>query len=1325
MNENDYNDDNNLSDDIVIREPSNLNVENTIFADNESVIKKIQISIASKDDISSWSSGEVTKPETINYKTHKPEKDGLFDERIFGPIKDYKCSACGKKHKRSDAGKKCSACGKTTIESKMTRRRRMGHIKLAAPVTHIWFSKVNYSTIRQILDLKQEELDSVIYFRAPIVIDNGVKKGVKNSGYPQVKVGQIISLQRAAIDYRNILKTILKKEKNPEIQKKINEKIFELLNEANSKEAREQGIDFYEYNSFITRYSDIRIKFGAEAIKYLLENKNLKDELKRINKVIVNSKSKIGLSSLYRRVKTIESFLISKQNPGSMVFEILPIIPADLRPLIQLDGGRHSTVDLNELYRRVIIRNNRLKQWLEIGAPDLIVQNEKRMLQESVDALFDNTRKSVPVKSKDNRDLKSLAENLKGKQGRFRQNLLGKRVDYSGRSVIVVGPELKLHQVGLPKQMVVKLFEPFIVQKLVDEKITKSIKQAKKLIEIYDDRIWTYATRVIKDHPVLLNRAPTLHRLSIQAFEPIITSGKAIRLHPLVTPSFNADFDGDQMAVHVPLSKKAKEEAKELMLSSKNILGPKDGKLILSPSQDIILGMYYLTKIKKNNPGSRRIILDYDELSNSLFLKQIHIHSVVAMPITAFEKKFDSEIRKKKYLVSTVGRLLLNQVLPNDFPYVNEVDFKSLQKTNQSWLVDSAEKLIEIFEKAENELKPFRKNDISRLIEMVFKINPELISNVLDSVKKLGFKYSMISGASMALSDIIDITSRDEIISKGEKKVEFLWEMKNDGLISDDQRYQEVLQVWANVRDEIQEKLSNEISKHRDNPVWMMMDSGARGNISNFVQLAGMRGSMSKATHEYVALKKQGIVIRSTEEIPIKSSFKIGLNPFEYFLSTHGARKGLSDTATKTAESGYLTRRLVDAVQNIKLVEEDCLTNKGVVVKPIKDTRTNSDIEGLLDRIVGRFPVENIVHRGKTLVKADEMISEEQAQKIIDLGINSVEIRSILTCSSKKGLCQKCFGRDLTTNDVVNIGEAVGIISAQSIGEPGTQLTMRTFHTGGVAGVTDITQGFSRLMELVDANKSPKSMAIISKTDGIVKEIKSIKENKFGQTTQYIVVIKNKHDVYEYTVDSTQFLRIKEGDKVVPGQKITEGSIQLQELLEYAGTTSTQNYLIKEMQRLYRLQGITISDKYMEVIIRQMLSKFQIVDSGDSKLFISQIISIDELREINEDLIAKNKKPAFAKRIILGVKPLPLHSESFLAAASYQRTADSLVSAAIFKKIDNLEGIKENIIVGNKMPVGTGIKNPKGKYNIFKMEFDETNYSYEQPLKVEIKMNEE
>ncbi len=1280
---------------------------------DKNLIQKIQISISSSEQIEGWSSGEVTKPETINYKTHKPEKDGLFDERIFGPIKDYKCPLCGKKHKRSDAGKKCLGCGEAIIESKLVRRRKMGHIKLAAPVAHIWFSKVHYSAIKSILGLKQDELDSVLYFKTHIIYNDG--------GFSKfAKKGTIIPVQQAPSIYRKILMGIYKNTNDKEIERIIKVKINRLVEESTSEIGRNYGIDFYEYNNFIAKYSKIRIGTGAETIKILLEDLDLKAEKNLINREI---KKHPDNNILLRRHKVLESFVQSGQIPLNMIFEYIPIIPADLRPLIQLDGGRHSTVDVNELYRRVIIRNNRLKKWLQIGAPDLITQNEKRMLQESVDALFDNTRKKIPVNSKDNRPLKSLAENLKGKQGRFRQNLLGKRVDYSGRSVICVGPDLKLHQVGLPKQMVVKLFEPFIVNLLVEEGVTKSIKQAKKMIEVYDDKIWKYASRVIAGHPVLLNRAPTLHRLSVQAFEPIITSGKAIRLHPLVTPSFNADFDGDQMAVHVPLSRKAKLEARELMLATKNILGPKDGKLILSPGQDIILGLYFLTMYQKEVKGSKRMIKDLNELDKLIITQNIDTHALIAVPLIVFKDKFKQEIKAEyKYFITTVGRVLINRHLPKNFIYVNEIKNDGLKALPEHFLVKHASDLKDVFESASLNLAPWKKSTVSKIIETIYERNIDEIAITLDAIKELGFNYSMLSGASMSISDIIDIKNKDKIIKKGDKLVAELKKNANEGLLTDDQRYTKVLEVWSEVREQVKDELELELEKHPNNPVYMMMNSGARGNISNFVQLAGMRGSMSKATHEYAALKRHGIQVRSTEEIPIKSSFKSGLLPFEYFLSTHGARKGLSDTATKTSESGYLTRRLVDAVQDVTIVEEKCTSTKGIIFQDIVDTRTNAVIESLEDRIIGRVPMHDLKIGNRIIVRSGEFVTADQAKIVVENNIKKVEIRSPLTCSSHRGICKKCFGVDLTTGKEVNIGEAVGIISAQSIGEPGTQLTMRTFHTGGVAGVADITQGFARLMELVDANKNPKSSAIISKAAGKVLKISEFSHNKNGDIIDFKMTIKGKHETLEYIVDTKQVLRVKEGDHVIPGQKITEGSIKLQDLLEFAGALPTQMYIIKEVQKLYRLQGINISDKYIEVIVKQMLSKFQVINAGDSGLYSGQIVSKDKLFEINEELIKKGKRPAFANQVIIGVKPLPIQSESFLAAASYQRTAESLVTAAIEKKIDSLYGIKENLIVGNRIPVGTGVLHPTGKYDLFDEAFlvEEEYYNRQEAIDIEL-----
>ncbi len=1256
-------------------------------------IKKVQLKIASAEKILEWSKGEVTKPETINYKTHVPEKGGLFDEMIFGPVKGYKCAYCGKIHKRADTGKLCPSCGKAKIEFKLVRRRHMGHIALGAPVTHIWFSKVDYSAIKSILGLKQDELDSIIYFRSHIIYADG--------GFKDIKERQIIPVQTAPSVYRKILTTLLKNTIKKAEKELIQSKIDKLIIEASSDIGQNYGIDFYEYNNFISKISDIRIGTGAQVIQTILKNLDLRKEQRKVKQLMVKKRTD---NSLFRRNKVIESFILSKQDPSNMVFTVIPVIPADLRPLIQLDGGRHSTVDINELYRRVIIRNNRLKQWNQIGAPDLIVQNEKRMLQESVDALFDNERKKAPVLSKDGRQLKSLSENLKGKQGRFRQNLLGKRVDYSGRSVIVVGPSLKLHQVGLPKQMVVKLFEPFIVQLLVEEGVARNIKQAKKMIELYDDKIWKYADRVIKKHPVLLNRAPSLHRLSIQAFEPVITSGKAIRLHPLVTPAFNADFDGDQMAVHVPLSEAAKIEAKELILSTKNILGPKDGKLIVTPSQDIILGLYFLTKSRKTE--NIRVILNNKELNSLMVMKNVHIHDTVIIPLTMFEEKFVADIKAgNKYLVTTVGRILLSKALPTDFIYINNVNEKSLKAVPSKFLIKDVKDMTKTFEEINGTFDPIKKASVSLLIETVFDRNRDEIPDVLDAIKELGFTYSMMSGASMAISDIIEPNDKDEILAKGDVKTKEYKEAADEGLITDDQRYLGVLKVWSDAKDEIKEELSETLDSLQDNSLFMMMDSGARGNISNFVQLSGLRGSMAKAKHEYAALKRQGILVRSVEEIPIKSSFKSGLTPFEYFLSTHGARKGLSDTATKTAESGYLTRRLVDAVQDVMITEEDCGTNKGVTVRSILDTKTRSVIESLESRITGRHVSHDVKVENKILVKRGELVDKNTATAIVEAGIEEVSIRSVLTCNSR-GICAKCFGLDLTSGKLVNVGEAVGIISAQSIGEPGTQLTMRTFHTGGVAGVADITQGFSRLMELVDANSNPKGQAVISEIDGKVHAIEDFTENKFGQVTQKKVTIKNLKEIKGYIIKAQDRLRVKVGDLIVAGGKITEGVIRLQTLLEVAGPRATQSYLIKEMQRLYCLQGIEINDKYMEVIVRQMLSKFQIIEPGDADFYISQVVSMNRLREINRDLISKGKVPAYGKQIILGVKPLPLQSESFLAAASYQRTAEVILNAAISMKFDNLYGVKESLIVGNKIPVGTGMAKPVGKYDIFS-ELDE------------------
>jgi len=1251
-------------------------------------IESLNLQISTDKDILEWSQGEVIKPETINYKTYKPEKNGLFCEKIFGPVKDYRCPECGKKHKRVDEGRKCLNCGKAIIHSSAVRRKFMGHISLATPIAHIWFTKVDYSMYRLLLDLKQKELEAIIYLKSHIVTKVDPK-------YKSVKLKDIISINDAPKFYHKILTAILKNLKNPDQKQYIQSQIKDLVETNNSNIGYSFGIDFYVYNKIIADFTEIEIGTGAEAIQSLLKDYDL---VKNRNQIKRQIKQKKDNSRLFRRLRVVEAFISSKQDPATMIINNIAVIPADLRPLIQLDGGRHSTVDVNELYRRIIIRNNRLKQWIEIDAPPLIVQNEKRMLQESVDALFDNQRKPVPVLSKDGRQLKSLTENIKGKQGRFRQNLLGKRVDYSGRSVIVVGPELKITQCGLPRDMVIKLYEPFIINLLLDENIAHNVKVAKKMLEERNELIWKYAERVVKTRPVLLNRAPTLHRLSIQAFEVVITNGKAIRLHPLVTPAFNADFDGDQMAVHVPLSEAAAAEARELLQSRNNILSPKDGKLVLSPSQDMVLGVYYLTNYGVTKQlGDNFIFSSFEEVSAAYLSKRISMHEKVILSLKAYEDKFtDTELNKYKYFITTYGNLIFNNALPNGYQYINDLQSKNVTRLDSKYLIENVSELkskIKNFDR----ILPIKKGQLSKIIESIHSIyGNHITADILDNIKDIGFKYSSESGISVAIGDLIDVTNKDKLIKSGDKKVEELFNMKTKGLLTDDERYLSTVEVWNQVKDKVKDNLVEDLSDKKFNSLFQMMDSGARGNMSNFLQLTGIRGLMSKPVHQYAALQKQGILARPIEEIPIKSSFKSGLSSFEYFLSTHGARKGLSDTATKTAESGYLTRRLVDASQNITIKEDDCGTLEGTTVDSIKDTKTNSIIESLEDRIVNSYINQDIKDKkGKLIISKGELITEEKADLIKKTGIDKVEIRSVSSCKTKNGICKKCFGIDLATGNEVSMGEAVGIVAAQSIGEPGTQLTMRTFHTGGVAGVSDITQGFTRLMELLDANKNPKYMAQISKTNGKVTSITQDEGN-------YIIIIKSDKDEVKYKIPVYSKLRVKRNQDIFAGQKLTEGSVQLYDLLEYAGIDELKKYLLKEIQKLYRLQGIIIADKHIEIIIRQTLSKVLILDPGNSSMFVGQLVDLYKVEQENIKLFKRGKKPIYFKPTLVGVKPLPTLYDSFLAAASYQRTAESLVSAAINNKKEALTGIKENIVLGKKIPAGTGFKKLDGKYKFIK-----------------------
>ncbi|WP_029513522.1 DNA-directed RNA polymerase subunit beta' [Mycoplasmopsis primatum] len=1406
-------------------------------------IKKIKISLATQEDVKSWSCGEVTKPETINYKSYKPERDGLFDELIFGPTTDFKCPICSTKYKKSDENTICEKtpmCQKfqPVILPKMVRRSRMGHIHLENPVVHFWFFKIDHSIISKLLGLRiantnrtvsKGDLEKLIYYKSHIVLeDGGLKKLQKNS---------IIDISDAALIYRDALEELKTRfEKNTEEYEIINEALTDLESYAVSQTGQDYGIDFYEYNEIIHEFSDAKISTGSQAIKYLLENINLEEEAKFIENEIAEINKTMGKSStvalksqertkLYKRLAVVNAFIQSGQSPTSMLIYDLPVIPADLRPLVQLDGGRHSTSDVNELYRRIIIRNNRLKKWEETDAPMLIKQNEFRMIQEAVDALIDNARKKPnPVSSKDNRPLKSISDALTGKKGRFRQNLLGKRVDYSGRSVIVVGPSLKMHQVGVPREMAAKLFEPWIIKELIaGDNHINSIKAGKKAIENLDPIIWPYVEKAIEGRVVLLNRAPTLHRLSIQAYEPVLIRGKAIKLHPLSCTPFNADFDGDQMAIHVPISDEAVREARELMLASKNILGPKDGEPIINPGQDIILGLYYLTmeKAAKDDPehakGEGKFFSTFEELKRAYDNNIVSIHSRVVMPISEINKTRLNYSPENQYIISTVGKFIFNRAFPDSFDFIfgKHIEYSETSDINGAIKYNEKEVLYTSNNKEQLETfllpygqdfkkvienmplnMPLAKKDIAKIVRRVYdkyvaivnmsdiasvinKINNQDISNtfdlcaslkdyngksidinhveilngiikdeyekiseqiiirekvedpiwtvhdytkmlnavwfrytntvanVLDAIKELGYHFSTKSGATISISDVITSDKTKAKIAQGDVYIEQLKDYFNQGLMTDDERYNATIAKWAAIKDDIEKDLKQLTKLYPDNSLFMMLNSGARGNSSNFVQLAGMRGLMNNNTKVLKADAENERVVRSTVEIPVKSSFLDGLTAYEFYSSTHGARKGLTDTALNTAKSGYLTRRLVDVAQGITVREEDCGTDYGFEVSDIIDTKTNTIIEGLYDRIEGRFTNKPVLSkRGKVLVGANVLITPEIATKIIENGITTVEIRSVLSCYTPGGVCKKCYGKDLALNRVVNIGEAVGVVAAQSIGEPGTQLTMRTFHTGGVAGVEDITGGFSRLIELIDAYDAPWGRpAVIAEQYGTIKSIKKVREGtegvEYDLITQEYKNSDGKVAKLEYKSRAGKKIRVKVGDKVTPGMKLIEGPIVLNDLLKVGDTRLVQNYILKEVQKLYRLQGITISDKYIEIIIRQMLSKILITDTGDSKFFNGSLVDIHVYQKESARLIAEGKKPPFGDVKIKGAKQIPLLSDSFLAAASYQETPKILVNASIKGQIDRLRGLKENIILGHKIPAGTNSNyEENGKYDI-------------------------
>lgn len=1173
----------------------------------------MKIGLASPEKIRSWSFGEVKKPETINYRTLKPEKDGLFCERIFGPTKDWECS-CGKYKRVRYKGMVCDRCGVEVTKSKV-RRERMGHIELAAPVSHIWYFKGIPSRMGLLLDMSPRALEEVIYFASYVVVDPGPTG----------------------------------------LEKKT------LLSEA-------------EFRDYYDKYpGQFVAKMGAEGIKNLLEEIDLDEELKLLRDELESATGQ-RLTRAIKRVEVVESFRNSGNKPSWMILDVLPIIPPEIRPMVQLDGGRFATSDLNDLYRRVINRNNRLKRLLDLGAPGIIVQNEKRMLQEAVDALIDNGRRGRPVTGPGNRPLKSLSHMLKGKQGRFRQNLLGKRVDYSGRSVIAVGPSLKMYQCGLPKEMALELFKPFVMKELVQREIATNIKNAKSKIERMDDEVWDVLEEVIREHPVLLNRAPTLHRLGIQAFEPTLVEGRAIRLHPLVTTAYNADFDGDQMAVHVPLSKEAQAEARMLMLAAQNILNPKDGKPVVTPSQDMVLGNYYLTLERKDAVNTGAIFNNTNEVLKAYANGFVHLHTRIGVHASSFNNPTFTEEQNKKILATSVGKIIFNEIIPDSFAYINEPTQENLErKTPNRYFIDPTTLgeggLKEYFENEEL-IEPFNKKFLGNIIAEVFnRFSITDTSMMLDRMKDLGFKFSSKAGITVGVADIVVLPDKQQILDEHEKLVDRITKQFNRGLITEEERYNAVVEIWTDAKDQIQGELMQSLDK--TNPIFMMSDSGARGNASNFTQLAGMRGLMAAPSGKII-------------ELPITSSFREGLTVLEYFISTHGARKGLADTALKTADSGYLTRRLVDVAQDVIVREEDCGTDRGLLVSDIKEG--TEMIEPFIERIEGRYSKETIRHpeTDEIIIRPDELITPEIAKKITDAGIEQMYIRSAFTCNARHGVCEKCYGKNLATGEKVEVGEAVGTIAAQSIGEPGTQLTMRTFHTGGVAG-SDITQGLPRIQEIFEA-RNPKGQAVITEIEGVVEDIKLAKDR------QQEIVVKGANETRSYLASGTSRIIVEIGQPVQRGEVLTEGSIEPKNYLSVAGLNATESYLLKEVQKVYRMQGVEIDDKHVEVMVRQMLRKVRIIEAGDTKLLPGSLVDIHNFTDANREAFKHRKRPATAKPVLLGITKASLETESFLSAASFQETTRVLTDAAIKGKRDDLLGLKENVIIGKLIPAGTGMR---------------------------------
>lgn len=1159
----------------------------------KNTFEAMKIGLASPDKIRQWSWGEVKKPETINYRTLKPEKEGLFCEKIFGPTKDYECN-CGKYKRIRYKGIVCEKCGVEVTKSKV-RRERMGHIELATPVSHIWYFKGIPSRMGLLLDMSPRALEKVLYFASFVVIDPG-----KTDLYEK-----------------------------------------QLLTEQ-------------EYEEYCDKYEedvDFRAKMGAEAIKELLQKIDLQEEYKNLTETFEGATGQKKVRIL-RRLEVVEAFIESKNDPSWMIMDVIPVIPPDIRPMVQLEGGRFATSDLNDLYRRVINRNNRLKRLLDIGSPEIIVRNEKRMLQEAVDALIDNGRRGKPVTGPGNRPLKSLSDMLKGKSGRFRQNLLGKRVDYSGRSVIVIGPNLKFYQCGLPKKMALELFKPFVIRELVKREISHNVKNAKKLVERENDRVWDVLEDIIVDHPVLLNRAPTLHRLGIQAFEPILVEGKAIKLHPLVCTAYNADFDGDQMAVHLPLSPEAQAEARLLMLSTNNILAPKDGKPITTPSQDMVLGSFYMTTKKDGQKGEGLIFKDIDEMMLAYAMHYVTLQTIVKVRRNSVNNDGTSKIVK-----STVGRFIFNEGIPQDLGMVNrEEDPYSLEVDLQ---VD--------------------KKMLSKIIDLTFRKYGNIrTAELLDYIKSMGYKYSTIGALTISMGDITIPDSKKGIIEQAEQRIDMVQDIYLQGDITNEERYKKVIEIWEQCIKDVTKALMTNLPA--DNNLNIMAVSGARGSENQIRQLGGMRGLMSDTAG-------------NTIEIPITSNFREGLSVQEFFISTHGSRKGLSDTALRTADSGYLTRRLVDVSQDVIITEDDCGTDEYIVAKEIKDG--NRQVEDLKSRIIGRYAFEDILDldTGEIIVHKNDMINEAIAERIESKGIKEVKVRSVLGCKMKHGVCAKCYGRNLATGKPVNIGEAVGIIAAQSIGEPGTQLTMRTFHSGGIAGV-GITSGLPRVEELFEARK-PKGLAYITEIEGTVK----IQENKKRND---VIVTAEDGEEKVYQIPYGAHIRVNEGDHVEKGEPLTEGSINPQDILRVNGAEGVRDYIIREVQKVYRLQGVDIDDKHIEIIIRQMMSKIKIEESGDSGFLSGSVVDARDFKMTNEQLVKEGKTPATGTHSLMGITKASLATESFLSAASFQETTRVLTETSIKGKVDHLIGLKENVIIGKLIPAGTGI----AKYDRIEVDYD-------------------